>query len=155
MTKEAESDSKNSLDGELRIVVGVDGSKCADHALQFAAHEAARWGALLQVIGAYEAPANSGWMIMPLAPFEVGAAASVSSALTTVHTLEPSVVVKGEHVHGFAGTVLVKASRGASLLVVGSRGRGEVASLVLGSVSEYCVHHAGSCPVTIVNQGAS
>jgi nucleotide-binding universal stress UspA family protein len=136
-------------EGELRIVVGVDGSECAERALEFAAHEASRWGALLHVVSAYEIPPDAGWVVVPMEPFVEAALASVDSAVTRAHELEPAVVTKGEHTHGFAGKVLVAASRGASLLVVGSRGRGEFRSLVLGSVSEHCVHHA-SCPVTIV-----
>jgi nucleotide-binding universal stress UspA family protein len=136
--------------GELRIVVGVDGSRCADRAVEFAAHEAARWGALLHVVSAYEVSPNAGWVVVPLEPFEENAVASVRTALSRIHELEPGVVTKGEHIHGFAGNVLVEVSQGASLLIVGSRGRGEVASLVLGSVSEHCLHHVESCPVTIV-----
>jgi nucleotide-binding universal stress UspA family protein len=136
--------------GELRIVVGVDGSQCADRAVEFAAHEAARWGALLHVVSAYEVQPNAGWVVVPLEPFEENALISVRTALSRVHELEPGVVTKGEHIHGFAGKVLVEASKGASLLVVGSRGRGEVASLVLGSVSEHCLHHVENCPITIV-----
>jgi nucleotide-binding universal stress UspA family protein len=140
---------------EFRIVVGVDGSLCGDGALEFAAHEAARWGALLHIVSAYEVPPNSGWVVLPLDPFEEGAAASVTAALSRAHELEPDVVTKGEHIHGSAGSVLVTESRGASLLVVGSRGRGEMASLVLGSVSEHCVHHAAGCPVTVVGSTSS
>jgi nucleotide-binding universal stress UspA family protein len=136
--------------GELRIVVGVDGSKCADQAVDFAAHEAARWGALLHVVSAYELAPNAGWVVVPLEPFEEVAEASVRTALSRIHELEPGVVTKGEHIHGFAGKVLVEVSKGASLLIVGSRGRGEVASLVLGSVSEHCLHHVVGCPITIV-----
>jgi nucleotide-binding universal stress UspA family protein len=136
-------------DGELRIVVGVDGSECADRALEYAAHEAAQWGALLHVVSTYEMPPNAGWVVVPQEPLEEAAMGIVDSALARVHEFEPSVVAKGDHVHGSAGHVLAETSRGASLLVVGSRGRGEMASLVLGSVSEHCVHHA-SCPVTIV-----
>jgi nucleotide-binding universal stress UspA family protein len=139
--------------GEFRIVVGVDGSACADRALEFAAHEAARWGALLHVVSAYEVPPNAGWVVVPLGPFEEGARASVLSAVARANQLEPEIVAKGEPIHGFAGNVLVEESKGATLLVVGSRGRGEVASVILGSVSEHCVHHA-SCPVTIVGPQA-
>ncbi len=66
-----------------------------------------------------------------------------------VHDLEPSVGTKGEQRHGFAGHVLVEISHGAALLVVGTRGRSELTDLLIGSVSEYCVHHA-SCPTVIV-----
>jgi nucleotide-binding universal stress UspA family protein len=136
--------------GELRIVVGVDGSECADKAVEFAAHEAARWGALLHVVSAYEVSPNAGWVVIPLEPYEESAAATVRNALSRIHHLEPGVVTKGEHIHGFAGNVLVEAAKGASLLVVGSRGRGEVASLILGSISEHCLHHVQECPITIV-----
>jgi nucleotide-binding universal stress UspA family protein len=140
----------NHDQGELRIVVGVDGSECADLAVEFAAHEAARWGALLHIVGAYEMAPDAGWVVVPLEPFEENAAASVRAAISQVLELEPGVVTKGETVHGVPGHVLVNVSQGASMLVIGSRGRGEVASLILGSVSEHCLHHVKCCPITIV-----
>jgi nucleotide-binding universal stress UspA family protein len=135
---------------QRRIVVGVDGSDCAESALEFAAHEAARWGAPLSVVSAYEVPPSSSWVSASLGPLEEAAAAIVRQALAKVHELEPRVVAKGEHLYGMAGSVLVAESRGASMLVVGSRGRGEILSILLGSVSEHCGHHA-ACPVTIVH----
>jgi len=141
--------------GELRIVVGVDGSEYADQAVVFAAHEAARWGALLHVVSAYEVDPNASWVVVPLEPYEESAALRVRAALSRIHQLEPGVVTKGEHIHGSAGNVLVGASKGASLLVVGNRGRGEVASLILGSVSEHCLHHVDECPITIVKRTGS
>jgi hypothetical protein len=101
MTDDQNTSHAAPADQELRIVVGVDGSECSDRALEFAAHEAARWGALLHVVGTYEIPSNSGWLVVPLGPFEEAAAANVSSALARVHELEPAVVTKGEHVYGF------------------------------------------------------
>ncbi len=50
---------------------------------------------------------------------------------------------------GRPGDVLVEASEGAELLVVGSRGHGDVGSILLGSVGMHCVHHA-RCPVVVV-----
>jgi nucleotide-binding universal stress UspA family protein len=136
--------------GERRVVVGVDGSTGSDRALEFAAHEAAQWGALLHIVSAYSVPASAGWVIVPLEPFEESASAIVSQCLTRVHELEPGLVAKGEHYCGVAGSVLVQIAQGASLLVVGSRGHSEVADLLIGSVSEFCAHHA-ICPTVIVH----
>jgi nucleotide-binding universal stress UspA family protein len=52
-------------------------------------------------------------------------------------------------VEGVPDEVLVEQARDADLLVVGTRGHGQLASLVLGSVSRACAQHA-TCPVTIV-----
>jgi nucleotide-binding universal stress UspA family protein len=80
---------------------------------------------------------------------QVSAGAIVDDSFAYVQEIEPAIVSKGEIRYGVAGSVLVETARGATLLVVGSSGRGQVASLLVGSVSEHCVHHADS-PVTVV-----
>jgi nucleotide-binding universal stress UspA family protein len=52
-------------------------------------------------------------------------------------------------IEGPPARVLIDASQNADLLVVGSRGHGAFAGMLIGSVSQHCVHHA-SCPVVVV-----
>ena len=58
-----------------------------------------------------------------------------------------------EAIAGPPGPVLVDASEGADLLVLGHRGRGALSSALLGSVGLHCVLHA-TCPVTVVRPAA-
>ena len=59
-----------------------------------------------------------------------------------------------EAIAGPPGPVLVDASEGADLLVLGHRGRGSLRSALLGSVGLHCVLHA-TCPVTVVRPAAA
>jgi nucleotide-binding universal stress UspA family protein len=135
------------------VVVGVDGSACAGAALEFAAREAALRGARLRIVSAWE-------IIPPLAPvgpyptvavygFKEQAESTVQVALARAAELEPTVPTEGTVVQGQPAHVLIKEAQDATLLVVGTRGRGGFASLLLGSVSQQVVHHA-PCPVTVV-----
>jgi hypothetical protein len=75
-----------------------------------------------------------------------------SESSKEVSGLEPEVPVRPLVTEGHAAEVLLRASKGADLLVVGSRGHGGFASAMLGSVSLYCVLHA-HCPVVVVRDG--
>ena len=134
---------------ELRIVVGVDGSACATRAVEYAVEEATRWGALFHVVSAYQEMPAQGGLVVPLGLFQESAEAIVSEALRRAEELEPSLVVKGEAVLDAPGRALARLSKGASALVVGTRGHNELTGLLLGTVSEYVLHHA-TCTTIVV-----
>lgn len=137
------------------VVAGVDGSACASAALEFAAREAALRGARLRVISAWETvPIVAGIGIYPpeaLSGPKEQAESAVRVALARAAELEPTVPTEGTVVEGQPAHVLINEAQGAALLVVGSRGHGGFASLLLGSVSQQVVHHA-PCPVTVVRE---
>jgi nucleotide-binding universal stress UspA family protein len=137
------------------IVVGVDGSEQGERALDWAIDEAKLRGARLLLISAWHVPAiaygSPGFAPQLEKPldrtFEEVAGESVAAALERVRAagLEAETSVR----QGQAAEVLIEASGSADLLVVGSRGHGGFAGLLLGSVSAQCAHHA-KCPVMIV-----
>ena len=140
------------------IVVGVDGSQCARDALARAGSEAALRGARLRIVCAWEVPpaVYAGGFAPPideatLAGFREQAEAVVREAVAEVGRMRPSVSCEGEVLEGQPAEVLLAEARDASLIVVGNRGRGGFASLLLGSVSQQVVHHA-ACPVLVVRE---
>ncbi len=141
------------------IVVGVDGSEGANAALAFAAHEAAVHGATLRVVCAWQVHygAYAAGFIPPpdlREPLEAHAAEVARHAAELAMELEPSVYAEHEAVEGYPAAVLVAESRDATLVVVGSRGHGGFASMLLGSVSHEVTQHA-ACAVAIVPKTAS
>jgi nucleotide-binding universal stress UspA family protein len=128
-----------------RVVVGVDGSEGGWRALESAAHEAARLGALLELHAAY----GTGYVFLTPHEVELHLNHLLQDAAAQVAQLEPGLVVKTFAHEGDPVKALVEASFGADLVVVGSRGLGGFAGLLLGSVSQQCALHA-HCPVLIV-----
>jgi nucleotide-binding universal stress UspA family protein len=138
------------------IVVGVDGSEGASAALAFAAAEAAFRGARLLVVSAWEVPpAVYGGGFAPaldaetLHGFSEGALATAEAAVAAVKKAQPLVECEAKAVEGQPADILLKEATDATLIVVGNRGLGGFASLLLGSVSQQVVHHA-PCPVVVV-----
>jgi nucleotide-binding universal stress UspA family protein len=140
------------------IVVGHDGSKCAQEALTWAAALAGRAGLDLHVVRAWAmmtAPKPSTWepgFVPPLADYEQAVLDELTMHVRAAK-LDPGVRVACHVVHKAPAQGLMSAAEGADLMVLGARGRGGFAGLLLGSVSDQLVHHA-PCPVTVVRSGA-
>lgn len=142
-----------------RIVVGVDGSTGADRALAWALEEAHRRGAEVEAVLAYHEPVTT-WIGVvdqpPLSP-EVRERAREDAQRAVAEAVGRAERTSGVHdVHvepivanGAPATVLIDCAQRADLLVVGTRGRGGFAGLLLGSVSHQVLHHA-PCPVVVV-----
>jgi nucleotide-binding universal stress UspA family protein len=73
----------------------------------------------------------------------------LDEAVAKVRSTHPGVRVRSTIIRGHPAPALIEASRGADLLVLGSRGHGEFVGMLLGSVSEHCVAHA-HCPVLVI-----
>jgi len=139
---------------ERRIVVGVDGSESSVRALSWAARQAQYTGAVLEVITTWEWPTSYGWgLVIPEGWNPTDDAQKVlDEAIEPVARAHPDLTIRPRVVEGHPAPVLVEASAGAELLVVGCRGHGEFAGMLLGSVSEHCVTNA-HCPVLVLRDG--
>lgn len=136
---------------EPTIVVGVDGSAAGRVALAWAADEAAMREARVIALHAWEPVLTSGATRGAYYRPEQGdaiAEAVLDEALDGLE-LPAGVVVDRRAVRGDPSHALHEASEGADLVVVGSRRRGALDRIVLGSVSTKVVHHA-RCPVVVV-----
>jgi nucleotide-binding universal stress UspA family protein len=133
-----------------RVVVGVDGSDESAAALRWAARQAD-----LTAVISWQIPALAYGSFVSVAPeqfsFTDAAKDVVAKAVAPVAAEHPGLDVITRVVQGPPALVLLRASEDAALLVVGSRGHGAFAGMMLGSVSEHCVSHA-SCPVVVVRQ---
>jgi nucleotide-binding universal stress UspA family protein len=133
-----------------RIVVGVDGSESSRGAVEWAARQAQLTGSNLELVTTWEWPKSYGYPMPVPADFQPSNAAGdvLDAAVEAIEGAHPGLDVKKVVVEGYAAQVLVESSKDADLLVVGSRGHGELVGILLGSVSEYCVAHA-HCPVLV------
>ncbi len=132
-----------------RMVVGVDGSEGSQRALGWGIQEASRRDAVLELVNAWTYPAIVGYVPAPLDGFPEWSAEVVAKAIDDVRTRAPSVPAEGKTLQSPAARALIEVSQEADLLIVGSRGHGGFAGLLLGSVGLECLHHA-HCSVAIV-----
>jgi nucleotide-binding universal stress UspA family protein len=138
------------------IVVGVDGSEQSRAALQWAYDEAAHHGASLTAVMTWEPPT------LPMSPPygaltdadyptrpRTEALAMLDQLVADLDGQTAEVDVRTSAEEGHPAEVLIERSKDADLLVVGSRGHGGFAGMLLGSVSHHLVAHA-SCPVVVL-----
>jgi nucleotide-binding universal stress UspA family protein len=131
------------------IVVGVDNSDAAKAALRFGLEEARLRRARLRAVHAIGSFGSYPSLAVDVSVVHRAAEELIDNATSEVAAEGEDVEIERAVVEGAPGAVLVEESRGADLLVVGSRGHGGFAGLLLGSVSQQCAHHA-ECPVVIV-----
>lgn len=134
-----------------RIVVGFDGSSSALAALAWATRQAKLTGGELEVVTAWEWPKSYGFAtpIPDNYQPEEEARKILEPAVEKARAEHPGVSIHASVREGYPIQVLMEASRDAELLVVGSRGHGELAGMLIGSVSAYCVAHS-PCPVVVL-----
>ena len=137
------------------VVVGVDGSEGSERALAWAADEAREHQAKLTVVLVWSYP------LMPVAPGYASLAGNelgdlnaagqheLTRVLTSVLGTEPDLTVERLVVEGHPAQRILEASADADLAVVGCRGHGGFAGMLLGSVSQHVAAHA-RCPVVVV-----
>ncbi|MDA8292146.1 MAG: universal stress protein [Actinomycetota bacterium] len=135
------------------VVVGVDGSRQSRAALEWAARYAGLVGAQLRAVIAWQRESGFGYFPEGERGLEHEARRVLSHAVELVLGREHDVDLVLEVVRGNPTTVLLEASRGADVLVVGDRGYGGFAGLLLGSVGENCLRHA-TCSVVLVREDA-
>jgi nucleotide-binding universal stress UspA family protein len=139
------------------IVVGTDGSKEAQRAVEWAAREAVLRGAPLRIVSAAE-----------LLPRMIGSHGTsqydtvsdllredrdraLASAAEEAGQAASGLLIDTDRLTGGPAEAVTEAGNGALMLVVGSRGRGAFTALLLGSVSRYAAIHA-ACPVVVVRE---
>ena len=145
---------------ERRIVVGVEGSGYARAALIWALEEAHHRGAVIEVVTCYSptyVPAAPDLGYVPLDSFDLAAEVEKMQGEVIESAIEASdfgdeVEVRRVLQKGRPADTLMTAAEGATMLVVGNRGRGGFAGLRLGSGSQAIAHHS-PCPLVIVRTG--
>lgn len=136
-----------------RIVAGVDGSPSSREALHWAVRQAGLTGGAVDAVIAWHYP-------VPVAPFglppvmtndvvfEEIAAKTLADVVSNVPDAT-NVSIRQFVCRGNTVQVLLDAAAGADLLVVGCRGLGGFPGMLMGSVSQNCIHHA-PCPVVVI-----
>lgn len=140
------------------VVVGTDGSEESLRAVEWAAREAERHEAPLRIVSAPAVPPRM-WAYDPASHGVARVLGSVprralAEAITRCREVSPHLLVDADLLTGPPALAVTGSGSGALMLVVGARGGGGFAALLLGSVSRYTAMHA-SCPVVVVREETS
>ena len=134
------------------VVVGIDGSDASKHAIAFAAEQASLREVPLVAVYAWMPPLTPGleylWSEELVESQRAAAEEAIAIGVAGLAQRYPDLEVQREIVQSAPVAALVQAAEGAEMLVVGSRGRGGISRLLLGSVS-HGVLQALPCPVVV------
>jgi nucleotide-binding universal stress UspA family protein len=130
-----------------KIVVGIDGSASSIDALRWAVRQAQLIGSHVEAVMAWQYPGA----VVPAGTQDFGAESrrALDGAIEGAFSGAPPVQVARVVEEGKPAPALVRRSKDAALLVIGSRGHGPFVGVLIGSVSQYCVTHA-HCPVVVL-----
>ena len=137
------------------VVVGADGSEESLRAVEWAAREANRHGAPLRIVSAPAMPprmwANDAGPQGVARALGSAPRRALGEAITRSKEVAPDLLIDTDQLTGPPALAVTGSGSGALMLVVGARGVGGFAALLLGSVSRYAAMHA-SCPVVVVRE---
>ncbi len=138
-------------DSHARVVVGVDGHRHSDVAVDWAIEAALRQQRGLRLVHARAVPMSEVGQLAAVETSEDDARTVLAAARERVRAIAPRMEVTTSMPIGRAATILVEESSSAGLVVVGARGRRAVTSALLGSTSLDVAAHA-RCPVVVVRE---
>jgi nucleotide-binding universal stress UspA family protein len=133
--------------GPQKIVVGIDGSASSIDAFRWAVRQAQLTGSVVEAVMAWQD--LGGVVPAGAADVEAESRRALDGAIEGAFAGAPPVHVIRVVEEGAPAPTLVRRSKDAALLVVGSRGHGAFVGMLIGSVSEYCITHA-HCSVVVL-----
>ncbi|GAA4618777.1 universal stress protein [Saccharopolyspora hordei] len=132
------------------VLVGVDGSEESVRALRWAAKHVSDVGGIVHAAMIWHQPVQFGYRLpTPDKELEQRARTLLDGAVERIKSEFPKVDLRARLIRGHVVNEMVALSKQADLLVVGNKGHGAFAGMMVGSVALKLVHHA-ACPVVVV-----
>jgi nucleotide-binding universal stress UspA family protein len=133
-----------------QVVVGVDGSPHGDAALRWALRDAEAHQGQVTAVFVWQVPFSSFPGLYDREALEKAAKEFLIEKVSTIAPT-PAIPLLTVVAEGDTADALITAAKGATILVLGTRGRSPLAGLLLGSVSQVCAA-AAPCPVVLVKK---